>query len=107
MTISEYNKIAENIRHVTPQTRTRQDCLVLSCPCLRCELGINLVILLSKTVAVAVASVGLVATEGVTPISSPKKLATIFSHRYKLMTFLAVVTSQVPPSDTVLSQRSL
>jgi len=25
--------------YFTPQTRTRQDCLVLSCPCLRCEMN--------------------------------------------------------------------
>ena len=33
--------------YFTPQTRTRQNCLVLSCPRLRCELGITVSVCLS------------------------------------------------------------
>ena len=56
----------------------------------------------------SVASLGLVspgaATDGVTPIFPPKKLATFFSHRYcyKAMTFFScrlVTTPQLPSSD--------
>ena len=45
------------------------------------------------------------ATDGVTPIFPLKKLATFFSHRYKVMTFFScrlLTTPQLPSSDIVL-----
>jgi len=33
----KYTDTFDLYTYFTPQTRTRQDCLVLSCPCLRCD----------------------------------------------------------------------